>query len=75
MRTKNREALARQCFYRKRRLPAAISILQTLKIVSITLSIGGFISLAPAQGVTEMKQGEGGSVAQGAGGSIRFHAR
>ena len=68
MRTKNREALARQCFYRKRRLPVAISIRQTLKIVSITLLIGGFISLSPAQGVTEMKQGEGGSVAQGAAG-------
>ncbi len=55
-------------FYRKRHLPTAASILQALKITSITLSVAGFISLAQAQGITSMKQGEGGSVAQGAAG-------
>ena len=55
-------------FYRKRCLPTAAGILQALKITSITLSVAGFISLAQAQGITSMKQGEGGSVAQGAAG-------
>ena len=59
---------SRQNFYSRRRLPALISILQALKTISITLSVSGFVSLALAQGVTEMKQGEGGSVAQGAAG-------
>ena len=68
MRTKRRADVARRSLHSRRRLPTAIRILQILKTMSITLTVSGFISLAQAQGVTEMKQGEGGSVAQGAAG-------
>ena len=69
MRHKSRQALRRQSFYgTKFSLTALVTIRKTLKTILIALPVAGFISLAPAQGVTEMKQGEGGSVAQGAAG-------
>jgi len=69
MRHKSRQALRRHCFYgTKFSLNSLAIIRQTLKTILIALPVAGFMSLALAQGVTEMKQGEGGSVAQGAAG-------
>ena len=69
MRHKNRRALRCQSIYGTKFSLISLAIIQqTLKAILIALPVAGFISLALAQGITEMKQGEGGSVAQGAAG-------
>lgn len=69
MRHKSRQALRRHSFYgTKFNLISLVIIQQTLKTILIALPVAGFISLALAQGITEMKQGEGGSVVQGTAG-------
>lgn len=69
MRHKNRQAPRCQSIYGTKFSLISLAIIQqTLKTILIALPVAGFISLVLAQGITEMKQGEGGSVAQGAAG-------
>ena len=69
MRHKSRQALGRRSYYgTKFNLISLFIIQQTWKTILIALPVAGFISLALAQGVTEMKQGEGGSVVEGTAG-------
>ena len=69
MRCKIRQALMRQGYYgTKFSLISLVINQQTLKTILIALPVAGFISLALAQGITEVKQGEGGSVVEGTAG-------
>ena len=66
MRLKSWQTLRRHSFYdTKFSLISLVISQQTLKTILIALPVAGFISLALAQGITEMKQGEGGTVVQG----------
>lgn len=69
MRLKSWQTLRRHSYYgTKFSLISLVISQQTLKTILIALPVAGFISLALAQGITEMKQGEGGSVVQGTAG-------
>lgn len=69
MRLKSWQTLRRHSYYgTKFSLISLVISQQTLKTILIALPVACFISLALAQGITEMKQGEGGSVVQGTAG-------